>query len=148
MQQLTNLSHIVLMISANYSVKEFKLAMIFMFNATVAKFSASIVAKSLIIQLLVRIFVSGLSWLMIKVVPINGLLKILKFALLVNSLYKNILGVRRLNVCVGLNFVISVMQSGMKIIRVLKDNVFPWPENQVLNREHQQLLSFNFTKNL
>lgn len=136
------------MISVNCSVKEFKLDMIFMCNVIVGKFFVSIVVRNLIIRLLVRIFVSGPSLLMIKVVPINGLLKILKFVLLVNSLFKNILGALRLSACVGPSFVINVMQNGMKITRVLKDNVFPLPENQALKNEHQQLLSYNSTKNL
>lgn len=136
------------MINVNCSVKEFKLAMIFMCNVTVGKFFVSTVEKSLIIRLLVRIFVSGRSLLMIKVVAISGLLKILKFVLVVNSLFKNILDALRLNACVGLSFAINVMQSGMKITRVPKDNVFPLPENQASNSEHQQLPSYNSIKNL
>lgn len=77
---------------------------------------------------------------MINKVTVNGLKKIQKLVRLVKIQYRNIQDVPKLNVFVGLNFVMNVIRNGINFINLQKDNVHTFNVNLVYNNVHQHMI--------
>lgn len=77
---------------------------------------------------------------MINKVTVNGLKKIQKLVRLVKIQYRNIQDVPKLNVFVGLNFVMNVIRNGINFINLQKDNVHTFNVNLVQNNVHQHMI--------